>query len=218
MSPKIKREHKKLLDEFLNLSRKFENSFGGGRQRLSKDAQSRAIIMIVISFVLSLGIAVNIFFIKDIGETLRLFVVLMVTLASVLMLLSAIIVFKFEEVKKIYDAIALVKIKFPEKKVFLEDLKKSVDDVIKVIPESTLITVSVMFVSSLFLAIFGKNIDTLYKFAIMSSVGLAFLYGLLRTLKVFINFKRYTDRVQIETKPKVLPIEIPEDKIDHKIN
>ncbi|MCS7214278.1 MAG: hypothetical protein NZ927_08705 [Candidatus Calescibacterium sp.] len=218
MSPKIKREHKKLLDEFINLTRKFENSFGGGHQKLSKDPQSRAIAMIVISFVLSLGIAANVFFIKDMGETLRLAVVFMVTLASVLMLLSAILVFKFDEVKKIYAAISLVKIKFPEKKMFLDDLKKSVDDVIKVIPESTLITVSVMFVSSLFLAIFGEKINRLYKLAAMSSVVLAFLYGFLRTLKVFINFKRYSDRLEIESKPKVLPIEIPEDKIDHKVN
>lgn len=218
MSPKIKREHKKLLDEFINLTRKFENSFGGGHQKLSKDPQSRAIAMIVISFVLSLGIAANVFFIKDMGETLRLAVVFMVTLASVLMLLSTILVFKFDEVKKIYAAISLVKIKFPEKKMFLDDLKKSVDDVIKVIPESTLITVSVMFVSSLFLAIFGEKINRLYKLAAMSSVVLAFLYGFLRTLKVFINFKRYSDRLEIESKPKVLPIEIPEDKIDHKVN
>lgn len=190
---KLTEKQENLLKEFFRLTEDFEKNFGKRKRLKSTNFERRLIVVLSLSFILSLGIVVNIYFVADVVNDVLWFVMpFMLISVSVLVGLGTFIMVRADDIKRIYEGLIIAKMKFAEKEAEFEKIKRVTDDLVISIPTCSLLIISVMFFSSLVLTLL-KDPPKSVLYAIGFVTVLSFIYGVFRSAKSVINFKRTVD-------------------------
>lgn len=190
---KLTVEQESRLREFFKLTEEFEKSFGKRKKIKSRNLERNLTIMISLSFLLSCGIVVNIYLsYGNIGELLwaAIFFIMISVLALIAM--EIFILLKSDNIKKIYEGLVIARMKFSHREAEFEKMKKATDDLLSTIPISSLIVISVIFLSSL-LFVFLKNPPNIVSYVVGLIVFLSFIYGMFRSIRTVVNFRRTVD-------------------------
>lgn len=206
-------EQENILREFLKLTEEFERSFGKRKKIKSINFEKKLIVMIFLSFLLSFGVIVNIYLSSGgISEFLWISMFLMFLSVFVLILMEVFILFRSDDVKRLYESLIWAKIKFAEKEEELEKIKNVTDALLNSIPSSSLLIISVMFFSSL-VFVFLKDPPQIISYIIGLIMGLAFVYGVFRTIKATFRFRQVVNNF-IRSFQKVAGLKEAEQKVN----